>query len=316
MNLDDIAVAAGTIYVRRDDGRWQEANDADCGAAARLMFNGERLPTNSPDYEAAVDHYLRNERERFNYDLMRFTYLDATRFSGWVRVMAPHRRVEGSRVLVSGCGSGGSMVAWWAGGAEQVLGLEVDRALTDLATLRVDGMANLQAEMYDGKRIPADDGSIDIIESVDVLEHVPWPETYIAELARVLRPGGAALLVTPNRMWPIEQHVNVIGPPWMSIGLANRLFPRLADLTEGRWSDLAYRIGLVPTIREVNVSFALVRRLAKAHGLRLELLDPGQHHEHWPLPRSRPVVDRMNRTRLGKFLAPTRHLTTLLWKDA
>jgi SAM-dependent methyltransferase len=46
-------------------------------------------------------------------------------------------------------------------------------------------------------RMPFDDGSFDFVFASHVLEHVPDDEAAIAEVARVLRPGGVALLPVP-----------------------------------------------------------------------------------------------------------------------
>jgi SAM-dependent methyltransferase len=58
-------------------------------------------------------------------------------------------------------------------------------------------------------RLPFDDGDFDFLFSEQVLEHVRnWDET-LAEIHRVLRPGGTALHVFPSRLRPIEGHVHV-----------------------------------------------------------------------------------------------------------
>ena len=44
--------------------------------------------------------------------------------------------------------------------------------------------------LYDGGRIPFDDGSFDVVFCKQVLEHVEDPRLVLAEVARVLAPGG------------------------------------------------------------------------------------------------------------------------------
>lgn len=44
---------------------------------------------------------------------------------------------------------------------------------------------------YDGVHIPFPDGSVDVVYSNQVFEHVRHPDAVMAEIARVLRPGGA-----------------------------------------------------------------------------------------------------------------------------
>jgi 2-polyprenyl-3-methyl-5-hydroxy-6-metoxy-1,4-benzoquinol methylase len=49
-----------------------------------------------------------------------------------------------------------------------------------------------------GDPLPYDTGSYDLVISMDVIEHLPSPEPWCAELFRVLRPGGSVFLTTPN----------------------------------------------------------------------------------------------------------------------
>jgi SAM-dependent methyltransferase len=51
--------------------------------------------------------------------------------------------------------------------------------------------------LYDGKRLPFDDGSFDTVLSVQVLEHTPQPFELFAEMARVLRKDGVLILTVP-----------------------------------------------------------------------------------------------------------------------
>ena len=46
--------------------------------------------------------------------------------------------------------------------------------------------------------IPCPDGSFDAVVCTQVLEHVPHPHRVIAEIARVLRPGGHCLMTVPQ----------------------------------------------------------------------------------------------------------------------
>lgn len=51
----------------------------------------------------------------------------------------------------------------------------------------------------DGARLPFRDGSFDVVISTDVIEHIPEAGQHIAEVARVLAPGGRYYVKTPNR---------------------------------------------------------------------------------------------------------------------
>jgi SAM-dependent methyltransferase len=52
----------------------------------------------------------------------------------------------------------------------------------------------------DMRALPFPDASFASAVSVQSIEHVPDPERAVAEIARVLEPGGVAAIVTPNRL--------------------------------------------------------------------------------------------------------------------
>jgi SAM-dependent methyltransferase len=50
-----------------------------------------------------------------------------------------------------------------------------------------------------GTELPFPDGSFDVVMSFDVFEHIPDSDAHLREVERVLRPGGAYLIQTPNK---------------------------------------------------------------------------------------------------------------------
>lgn len=53
---------------------------------------------------------------------------------------------------------------------------------------------NLKFRLADAKSLPFDDGLVDIVYSVSVLEHIPEPHEVLGEINRVLRPDGLLIL--------------------------------------------------------------------------------------------------------------------------
>jgi SAM-dependent methyltransferase len=51
--------------------------------------------------------------------------------------------------------------------------------------------------LYDGFRLPFNDGSFDTVLSIQVLEHTPNPKQLVLEMARVLKKGGVLILAAP-----------------------------------------------------------------------------------------------------------------------
>lgn len=58
--------------------------------------------------------------------------------------------------------------------------------------------------LYDGRRLPLPDGCIDTVLATEVFEHLFNLEEILAEIHRVLRPGGALVATTPFAMFEHE----------------------------------------------------------------------------------------------------------------
>lgn len=104
---------------------------------------------------------------------------------GFVRPRIASLIARGAAVLDAGCGEQPLRASIEAAGATYTgLDVEQNRAGT------VDVLAPLG-------RVPLPDASFDVILATEVLEHVADTDGAFAEMARLLRDGGAILLTTP-----------------------------------------------------------------------------------------------------------------------
>jgi SAM-dependent methyltransferase len=138
------------------------------------------------------------------------------------------------RVLDLGCGMGGLAVALRQAGA-QAIGLEPNRAYGAICQLRAAryGLA-LPFVTAAGEGLPFPDRTFDIVVCLDVLEHAESLELTLAEIARVLAPGGQAIVTATNRFVFRDPHYHLRGINWLPRPLAEALIRR-----RGRGKDAA-----------------------------------------------------------------------------
>lgn len=107
------------------------------------------------------------------------------------RLVAP---LPPGRAVDVGCGTGGNTAVLrdlgWT-----VTGVDPSPVAAPLAARR--GFPVVRA---DARRLPLRDGAVDLVLSTDVWEHVDDDAAVAAETARVLRPGGRALVAVPCSM--------------------------------------------------------------------------------------------------------------------
>jgi SAM-dependent methyltransferase len=117
------------------------------------------------------------------------------------RDLAGVDQTDGLAVLDFGCGRG-----------------DLVRALRDLGVdaRGCDFSANLSADEHlspitlDPYRLPYPEDSFDLVISTSVFEHAQRTEECMAEIHRVLRPGGTAMHTFPGKWYlPLEPHIYV-----------------------------------------------------------------------------------------------------------
>ncbi|MBX7430652.1 class I SAM-dependent methyltransferase [Mycobacterium sp. Y57] len=99
-------------------------------------------------------------------------------------------------VLEAGCGEGyGADLI--AGVARRVIGLDYDDSAVAHVRTRYPRVDVRQGNLAD---LALDDASVDVVVNFQVIEHLWDQGRFVAECLRVLRPGGALLMSTPNRI--------------------------------------------------------------------------------------------------------------------
>jgi SAM-dependent methyltransferase len=110
------------------------------------------------------------------------------------RLLAERLGRGGVRILDIGCGAGANALELSAYGEVTAS----DRSLDALAFVRSRGVAGVVAA--EAPKLPFRDGAFDLVTAYDVIEHVEDDRAFVAELARVLAPGGALAVHVPA--WP------------------------------------------------------------------------------------------------------------------
>jgi SAM-dependent methyltransferase len=151
-----------------------------------------------------IDEAIRSLRQDPRYaDLVRDAYLgrdvadSVRRFDASAEFQAVRAilgdRLGGATVLDLGAGTGIASVAFGRAGAGRVIAAEPDES--DEVGRGAMARAGADFEVIDavGERLPLPDASVDIVYARQVLHHAQDLERLMAEVARVLRPGGVML---------------------------------------------------------------------------------------------------------------------------
>jgi ubiquinone/menaquinone biosynthesis C-methylase UbiE len=102
----------------------------------------------------------------------------------------------GERILDVGCGPGFYVreLLDEVGETGSVLAVDASPDMLALARARCEGHGNVMFESGNAVALPADGGQFDAALCVQVMEYVPDPPAALAEMHRVLRPGGRVII--------------------------------------------------------------------------------------------------------------------------
>jgi 2-polyprenyl-6-hydroxyphenyl methylase/3-demethylubiquinone-9 3-methyltransferase len=135
------------------------------------------------------------------------------------------RPLAGARVLDVGCGGGLLSEALALAGAD-TLGIDLTDALLEVASLHRHEQTFPAGAKLEYRNVAVEElareqpGSFDAITCMEMLEHVPDPESVIVACATLLKPGGNLFLSTLNRT-PKAFALAILGAEY-----ALRLLPR------------------------------------------------------------------------------------------
>lgn len=247
---------------------------------------------------ALIDPWLQHMRWRADWAEWRQKRLRSEQFQAEMldlteRVAGP---LAGQDLLDLGCGMGGFAVAAQLTGA-RVTALDYNAAYCVITAARGDQYA-LQMPVLRavGEALPLPSAAYDLVTAWDVLEHVQQPDQLLAEIARVLRPGGVVLITAINRFAFRDPHyhlplINYLPRPLAELLIAalGRSKRRAAFRDRQRLSEMHY------------FTFGGFGRLAARHGLVTLDLDEQRVRRGELAPRRarrRAVLRALDRLRL------------------
>ncbi|MFM1831350.1 MAG: hypothetical protein RLZZ558_1690 [Planctomycetota bacterium] len=153
------------------------------------------------------------------------------------------RQVKSSdRVLDIGAGAGERNLVSLKGRCREVVGVDMDPRVVINPLLD-------RGVVADATSTGLEDASFDLIFALYVLEHIERPDAFAAEMARLLRPGGRFMFLTPNA--------------YHYVTLLSRLSPERFHKRFNAWRGRAEQ-DTFPTVYALNSRRALNRTFHRA----------------------------------------------------
>jgi arsenite methyltransferase len=151
----------------------------------------------APDGEFHFHRGAEYAASRLGYDAGELAALPLDVTAAFAGIGNPHaiaRIPEGATVADIGCGAGTDLLlaARRAGPNGRAIGIDMTEAMLQRAAqgAAAAGLANVEFRKGDATGLPVGDRSVDVVIANGVLNLVPEKERAVAEIARILKPGG------------------------------------------------------------------------------------------------------------------------------
>jgi SAM-dependent methyltransferase len=118
----------------------------------------------------------------------------------------------GSTVVDAGSGEGYGAAMLARAGTRQVIALEYDELAAGHSNRRYGEVRTVRANL---DALPVTDAAVDVVITMQVIEHLWDLPRFLRECRRVLRPGGTIIAATPNRLTfspGLERHQRPTNP--------------------------------------------------------------------------------------------------------
>lgn len=132
------------------------------------------------------------DRVAGDWDEMRLAYYDES----VIERLASAAQLDGS-MIVADVGTGtGFVAAGLSGRVDQVIGVDASQGMLDRAQANFGrlGITNVELRRADVGALPLPDDSVDAAFANMVLHHAENPAAMLAEMARIVRPGGTVAI--------------------------------------------------------------------------------------------------------------------------
>ena len=159
-----------------------------------------------------VYHHLGERWYQAKDDPIALLRAEARLRNAWLLERLPKRDEEPLRILDLGCG-GGFLANELARHGHQVWGVDVSADALVVAK-KYDSTGSVRYQIGDAYQLDFGAGFFDVVCAMDFLEHVEEPQKILAEVARVLKPGGEFYFYTFNRNW-LSYMLVIRGVDWV-----------------------------------------------------------------------------------------------------
>jgi SAM-dependent methyltransferase len=227
------------------------------------------------------------------------------------RVLAEEFSWAGKDVADLGCGDGFHLPRF-AETAKSVVGVEPHPPLLARAERRVAGLASVRLARGSAQRVPLPDSSVDLVHARTAYFFGPGCEPGLAEANRVLRPGGALVIVDldvasePYGRW-MRADLPDYDPPGVDRFFAKRGFRCRRVETRWRFADAESMESVLKIEFSAEVAaraIADVLRLNGFHGRRAEGTGVTMPVGYRVLVREKPTGLILNKHSLNKDRRP------------
>jgi len=237
------------VYAEKDrlmklPGSFQLVRCRQCG----LLYINPR-PTFEEMGRFYPDDYLPYKVTRENASSS-VAHLDHS-YGYWKRARLIHAHYpQGGRILDVGCATGDFLHMMERVGNWEVHGVEVDSGAASSAR-KVYGLDVKDGQLTD---VHYPGAHFDVITIWDVLEHVHDPSAYLADMHRILRPGGLAIVRVPNvETWDAR----LFGEHWVGLDAPRHLYIFSAQTLEVFLEKAGFTVQKMRSVMLGYLPFAL-----------------------------------------------------------
>ena len=172
-------------------------------------------------------------KETFSDDRTSSTLGRMGRTGQVLRLLDKHLPGSGVTIADIGCGPG-QFARPLADRGHTYIGMDINESMFADSASEFEDDARISFKVGDVESIPLEDGSVDSVICIGVVEYIPGDAAALKQIARVLKPSGFAIVTFPNIRYPLNLLRVVLRPV---------LAPVLRACVP-RWRDRVYVSGI------------------------------------------------------------------------